>query len=82
MSNYSVLHGVEHLHKLDHLLLLFALTQRPCNSNLNPENFGYYSSDPLLEKLIVLIDLFHTDEDGFSEIDQVLPGAGEVLARA
>ena len=81
MSDYSVLHGVEHLHKLTTCTSICFDTE---TLQLKPESgkLRLLQLGSTARKTIVLIDLFHTDEDGFGEIDRFFAGAGEVLAGA
>ena len=69
-SDYSVLHGVEHLHKLvTSTSICFdteTLQLKPESGKLRLLQLG------AARKTIVLIDLFHTDEDGSEEIDLFL----------
>ena len=73
MSDYSVLHGVEHLHKLTTSTSICfdseTLQLKPESGKLRLLQLGSTA-----RKTIVLIDLFHTDEDGFGEIDRFFSG--------
>ena len=73
MSDYSVLHGVEHLHKLTTCTSICFDTE---TLQLKPESgkLRLLQLGSTARKTIVLIDLFHTDEDGFSEIDRFFQG--------
>ena len=73
MSDYSVLHGVEHLHKLATCTSICFDTE---TLQLKPESgkLRLLQLGSTARKTIVLIDLFHTDEDGFSEIDRFFQG--------
>ena len=73
MSDYSVLHGVEHLHKLATCTSICFDTE---TLQLKPESgkLRLLQLGSTARKIVVLIDLFHTDEDGFSEIDRFFSG--------
>ena len=70
---YSVLHGVEHLHKLTTCTSICFDTE---TLQLKPESgkLRLLQLGSTARKTIVLIDLFHTDEDGFGEIDRFFSG--------
>ena len=73
MSDYSVLQGVEHLHKLTTCTSICFDTE---TLQLKPESgkLRLLQLGSTARKLVVLIDLFHTDEDGFEEIDLFFKG--------
>ena len=73
MSDYSVLHGVEHLHKLTTCTSICFDTE---TLQLKPESgkLRLLQLGSTARKTVVLIDLFQTDEDGFGEIDRFFSG--------
>ena len=73
MSDYSVLHGVEHLHKLTTSTSICFDTE---TLQLQPESgkLRLLQLGSTARKTVVLIDLFHTDEEGFAEIDRFFQG--------
>ncbi len=73
MSNYSVHFGIEHLKKLTTCTSICFDTE---TLQLKPESgkLRLLQLGSTARKIIVLIDLFHTDEDGFGEIDRFFQG--------
>ena len=73
MSDYSVLHGVEHLHKLTTCTSI-CFDSETLQLKPEPGKLRLLQLGSTARKTIVLIDLFHTDEDGFGEIDRFFAG--------
>ena len=73
MPNYTVKQGVEHLHLLTTCTSICFDTE---TLQLKPESgkLRLLQLGSTARKVIVLIDLFQTDEDGFGEIDRFFSG--------